>query len=882
MRIMRILPLAVILVCCASFSVSAGDVPPSPEWDTVLDGIYAHTWRGRADLAAELAQEEARIRQGLAGYTSAWEERIAAPIVYTGTDRTAESCGPLSYCSADFTDPEQLITKLRDKKEPLARFLFAKLSPEAQKIIAGYDPTELPSGKTAAGTEAAGTAKAGSVTAKMRSERAAQILADELTRIVREDSLYDRERFAGIQLSPAAMALATEYNTPRYRVCANKTLLMEAFPDGLAQNFKCVIQKDETYRRIVAAKTVQYLQTGDRKTLDEAIALSDAFSNKLMYTDFAFWYYYPRALADIQTRDSAALIRDAYALLNNVVLWRESLESGKPEPADMEQRHYAWNLADLVLTKGIVEGKMEGLEALGSAVWLLGDRNEQQAPGEQEQKLLRLVVDVRKFLTGPESDNFRLNYAVAMYEGQKKSALLTRMLNAGQKGAAAEKLFNEGREYLLLAYEWAETGQGKATAVTNYLELVNTGLARMKDILTQSAFTSLAETPARINVEMAIALYRGMAEKPDDGWKRLRFIDRKGYNTSAQRLWNALGKNSVLVGDYYLKKMDRDDFQSVMDNSEPVEKALLGYVNLFETFAAQGPREMIPDAAYFTYGQSLKKLSLLKRIVYSYNKNMELRNQSINYLLRAIAVYPYDDSIAEYAANSKNINTGVFNMLPDRVVSKVAANPIVARCLRNSADYCDKEMKQALDWNIFKVTNNLYTKRDTDRLDEMKSLLKKWKEEKRTPGNTPARLNSQRTALFTLAERYSASSGRLAALTSAAGRQFSDCRASGTPCQDSRTARDQLLSGKLELEKLRNELIASCDTFKQLLGNAPGADGGSKELDYAARLSVFVTDVYLYQADRVIDIGMQKELYELRTMDNHPMHRIIKAGFLAR
>lgn len=863
MRILRTLPIAAVLTCCISFSVSAGEIPPSPEWDTVLDGIYAQTWRGRTDLNGALAKEEARIKQDLAVYLAAWEQRIAAPIIYTVTDRTGESCKPLNYCAADFVDPLQLVTKLREKKEPVARFIFDRLSPEARKVIAGPEPG------------ANGMPQTEAATANLTQRTTVLILADELTRIINAETIYDKDRFGGVHLTPAAIALATEHNNSQSRACTNKALLQEAFPEGLARNFKCIIQKDETYRRVVAAKTVQYLRTGDRKLLDEGIALSDTFANKLKYTDFAFWYYYPRALGDVQSRDPVALTRDAYGLLNNVVLWRDSLEAGNPTPSDMEQRHYLWNLADLILIKGIVEGEIEGLEPLGSVVWLLGDRNETLAPSEQEQKLLRLMVEARKFLTGPESDNFRLNYAMAMLEGHKRQDQLIRMLNARQNGADVETLFNETRANLLLAYEWAGTGQGKVTAVINYLELVNTALARMKGVLPQTAYESLAVAPGKVNSELAITLFRAMAEKERNGWFQLRFIDRKSFIASAQRLWRALERNSLLVGEFYLYKMDRNDFQSVMDNSDPAEKTLLEYVNLFDTYATKGPRETVPDSAYFTYAETLKRLSQLKRIVYSYNKNMDLHSQSIDYLLKAIAVYPYDDSLTLYAQDSKNINTGIINMLPDRVISKVVANTVFAKCLRSTTEYCDKEMKQTLSWNIQKVGNNLYSKVSIDRMDEMKSLVRTWKEDSPSGGT---KADARRAALMALVDRFNASAGKLASLTAAARQQFAACSSTGASCGNNRNTRDQLFAVKDELDRIKTDLINECGTYRQILGTSPD----NKERDYLSRLTAAVNDVYFHQTDQMIDICMQKELYDLRTMDSHPMHRVVKSGFLTR
>ena len=164
----------------------------------------------------------------------------------------------------------------------------------------------------------------------------------------------------------------------------------------------------------------------------------------------------------------------------------------------------------------------------------------------------------------------------------------SRLWTQRQTGPAAEKLFGEARDYLQLAYEWAATGQGRATATTSYLELVNLALARMKDLLPQPVYAGLAANPGKVNADTAAQLYRELAERENDGWERLRFIDRKGYVDGTQRLWNALRRNSLLVGGYYLSRMDSDDFQSVMDNAEPAERALLRYARLFEEFTAQG------------------------------------------------------------------------------------------------------------------------------------------------------------------------------------------------------------------------------------------------------------------------------------------------------
>ena len=127
--IIRYLPLVALLLCCFSLPVSAADPPPAPEWDGVLDRIYAHTWRGRAELDAELKKEEARIKQDLPAYMAAWDQRIAMPIVYTDPNR-GEACAPLAYCAADLLNVRSLVLKLREKKQPSCRLPLRKtLSP---------------------------------------------------------------------------------------------------------------------------------------------------------------------------------------------------------------------------------------------------------------------------------------------------------------------------------------------------------------------------------------------------------------------------------------------------------------------------------------------------------------------------------------------------------------------------------------------------------------------------------------------------------------------------------------------------------------------------------------------------------------------------------
>lgn len=652
MKNIRILSLITTLFLRLTLPASAEEIAPSPEWDTFLDGVYAYTWQDQSVIKAKLEQEESRIKQNLKSYISIWDQRFASPIVYTDNSRNSDTCGPLNICASDIIDPVKFIEDLTIKRDPLSVYLFDLLSSKTQKSIVGVSPGNI-------------------------QENILTPLTEELSRIVSEGSLYDKTRFRAIQLSDVARTLAEDHNDALSRVCINKTLLAEAYPDEIKRNFKCVIYKDEAYRRVVEAKTIHYLRTGENESILEAVALTDKIKGKLSNVDFAFWYYYPRSLADVLKKDSASLISDAYSVLNNVIVAGEAGTDEIAAKEEMKQRNYARSLADVVLSKGIIEGRLPDLEALGSAMWMLGYRNDKILTGTvREKALAQLVDDVKEYLSGPESDNFRLNFAVALREGKRLNALLRDALNK-KDNASADKIFAEEREYLQLAHKWAVTGQGKAVAVAYNLELANTALAKMKDILPAENYAALVEKPGAVDGKLAAELIREMGGKEKEGWEQLRFAERKSFIDGAHRLWNAFGQNAILLGDYHLKRMDKDDFYSVMENGAAAEKGLLGYLDLFEQLSLSRLSDILPgdvcaistDAlAYLTYIQyNLKQFKNNAINQYKFNNS----NSAAISCLSAF----YSDSNKENSNNnSAQIKSGPKNQKVNRIKASNTAD----------------------------------------------------------------------------------------------------------------------------------------------------------------------------------------------------------------
>jgi hypothetical protein len=95
MRVIRILLLVTMIGCSIPFFAYAADTAPAPEWDQVLDQIYSHTWRGRAELSEQLTRQESRIRQTLPDYIAA--NAVWPPCRLSNTETAGAACGPLRY-----------------------------------------------------------------------------------------------------------------------------------------------------------------------------------------------------------------------------------------------------------------------------------------------------------------------------------------------------------------------------------------------------------------------------------------------------------------------------------------------------------------------------------------------------------------------------------------------------------------------------------------------------------------------------------------------------------------------------------------------------------------------------------------------------------------
>jgi tetratricopeptide (TPR) repeat protein len=107
----------------------------------------------------------------------------------------------------DFTNLADFGGKLRDHRDALSKFLFDKLSPSTQALLGGGDESKL---------------------------RGA--LAEDLNAILKGGSIYDVQRFQGINLPPLIVQAEGRDNIPATVIRLNRRMLEEAYPADIAKS----------------------------------------------------------------------------------------------------------------------------------------------------------------------------------------------------------------------------------------------------------------------------------------------------------------------------------------------------------------------------------------------------------------------------------------------------------------------------------------------------------------------------------------------------------------------------------------------------------------------------------------------------------------------
>ena len=433
---------------------------------------------------------------------------------------------------------------------------------------------------------------------------------------------------------------------------------------------------EDTYRRLAIAQMLLYLRTSDQKQLDEALRVmkNSILFNKLELPEVAFWYYYIHAHMNLEQGNSKAFVQDIYRIWFDVILKLESAqyELGSPDPATTLGGLYRSlpflykNLANLILSRAIVQRRLTDIDALGPIIWSLGPRMPKKGYG-------KWISVISKRIYGPDSDNFRLGFTVLLMEGDKHFDIAQDRIDSKASFESTQQSLTMALDYFKLTYNIAKTQHGQATSLIRHIQIVSFVLSRFDEMETQESRIRLTEslqfqdgTVLHEDEDVlikAIRIFDELAtETVQSGyWVNKGFLDRETYIAAMNNLWRAIMNLSLDIAMYFEKDMDPKSSQSFSYHFPIIKKVLTRYLDFFNRYANEGALDIMPDNAYFATVEVCEILSDLYFGAGQWERGMSSYNLAYDLGFQAIEMFPFNMK-AYYKITQQLANLGRLDM----------------------------------------------------------------------------------------------------------------------------------------------------------------------------------------------------------------------------
>jgi hypothetical protein len=241
-------------------------------------------------------------------------------------------------------------------------------------------------------------------------------------------------------------------------------------------------------------------------------------------------------------------------------------------------------------------------------------------------------------MQGANSDNGNLNFAVALLE-----ATSTRYDFEDEKDETrlAAK-YNLTRKYYQLAYDWADTGKGRAAILSQEMGFMNYLIRRFNqrpDLLLTKVYFNNAPAMANNTLEKGFAAFDRLAalEVSKDSYQTEGFEDRATYLQSMHQLLDSTAKLAIVLSDFYLLESKTEPGRNIFPAARPLQQ----YCALFARHAAMNS-EILPDNAYFLAAYAARELASLYRAHTRYSTDDRASTLAFAYQLQAAELFPLD------------------------------------------------------------------------------------------------------------------------------------------------------------------------------------------------------------------------------------------------
>ncbi len=420
---------------------------------------------------------------------------------------------------------------------------------------------------------------------------------------------------------------------------------------------------ETVYQRLAVADLLLYLSSGEYSRLGESGRIIKLLKSKFEKPEISFWYFFIRAHEAMSNKHagvengSEQFVRYVFRIWLDIVLPREEAHAALNIPnIAVSMRDFSFslpylyeNIADLIVSRAIIRQEMQRMGPLGVIVHALNDRLSVEN-GYAEK--IRTIVNR---MSGPKSDMYHLNYTVTFLEAEEYRFEAQKNLNEAGPSLSAEEAYEKAQYYYHLAYTWANTRQGRAAALSDYLDLLSFAFSRFparEKLPPAGFFAGLNEHDGLLTIDKAVQLYEELAgpEIRRNKWDKQGFPRRKDYVEAMHSLWNSIVELSLWSAYYREKSITSRDIELYSNRIVPAQRALQLYLNFFDRNIKNGYLDIIPDSAYFNATEAAAKYADLYYRLAPYRPGMTNYYHSFVRLLQYVEIFPYNpEAIIELA-----------------------------------------------------------------------------------------------------------------------------------------------------------------------------------------------------------------------------------------
>ncbi|MDH3973755.1 MAG: hypothetical protein OEV42_05695 [Deltaproteobacteria bacterium] len=399
----------------------------------------------------------------------------------------------------------------------------------------------------------------------------------------------------------------------------------------------------DTFRRVAVAHLILYLKSGKKEHLHKAEKKISVLAGKRKTPRIIFWHNFILAHQNLVKRESLAFTHHVFRIWNDVIMELEKAQSMLGTNIGITGFNtslpYLYeNMVFLILNHGIVEEKLADLHPLGVIIWSMKDRL------EKDKGYYQLAESVWNRMYGLTSDNFNVNYAMALLEGE------TRWLDfeASKSPAAAKKRFQEAENYFQYALKWADTRKGQAAILSRLMESMTkvlNDMVRGRKNVSHEFFREIPDYSLSLTAS-ARTLFLEMSNEDlihNGGWQVEGFAARDHYIDAMHSIWLNSLQLDILIARYYRRSINNvKKGQEKIHFIDLASQPMFDYLDFFEEFTQNGHTPIVPDNAYFYASYFASELAELHRMKANYTGDVLEYNMAFIRQLQAIEIYPFD------------------------------------------------------------------------------------------------------------------------------------------------------------------------------------------------------------------------------------------------